>query len=313
MRAADFLIEQVMSCLATQCATECAKSLDGGADHTKTLHAAQTTIMDNFFWAHLADDNIACECKLAITCLGTTLSVLVDGTINDILSDAPVAADKLTWVTNLNDFADLRPYIDRQESLGKIELVQQFKSLQSSFRSIWQPKVAAALDAHAAWPIKKLKVHWATAQASLRVLEKLPVTGSSASPEEVDQALEDGTNLDNAAVDLQALVAVGSNKLHTQRCQVLKRVFSAIVSIGSNWPIVKEKPMDPNRVMAALIKLYEECALMETWVQGNKSSFTDIDKGWFASALECERALKLLQELVKWGEATYCCFRFCPL
>ena len=85
--------------------------------------------------------------------------LLKDGSISNILGLNPTAGPVLVGVTSLKEFAALRPYINRQESLGKDGIVKHFSDMQIFYRDTLQPRLIAKLEEHAAAPIDKLKGH----------------------------------------------------------------------------------------------------------------------------------------------------------
>ena len=163
------------------------------------------------------------------------------------------------------------------------------------------------MDALSLAPIEKLKGSWVHVVSHMQVLERLVVGGANTPDSaEVDRVLKEMAGL-QVHSDMEALSHACSNSLQNKRWQVLQRVFSSCQLLGNAWP----KFLDSNKLDSAdacascfdeLSKLQHESASLHAWISGNKPTFGDMDRDWFASACETERAVALLDALAKTGK-----------
>ena len=262
------------------------------------------SLLSNLCWFTLQDITEAQEVKAALQCIGSAVQFIVDGWFGFVVGNkaADVPTEVLSGLVKFGEFNELKPFVNRKESLGNKDVVAAFTRLQSFMRGVIQPRAVAVLDAQSCVPMEKLKDHWRGATTALRVVERSLVEGDSTTNADLEKSLKDAAEID-AQVDLDAFTSAVSSRLQSQRGQVLHRVISATNVVGTTWTGLLKKDLTPDAetIVNDLSKLQHEGSSLQAWVDGNKASFDDIKTGWFADGAECERTLTLLNDLVRHG------------
>jgi hypothetical protein len=100
------------------------------------------------------------------------------------------------------------------------------------------------------------------------------------------------------------------SSVQTQRAQVLTRVSSAEILLGStllkfvelNKNLDSAKSVEEGGAVNILSKIRTEARLMDSWVKGNSGILYEVNANWFADAHECTRVRGLLDNLVNVGQ-----------
>ena len=258
----------------------------------------------------------ACEIRKALECMGAVLQCVP--TLEDLLADGnsiTIAPEKLTEAMDLQELDALRALVDRAEAHGRLDVMEAFSKMKQFFKSTVYPKICASLDLQASGPVKNLEKCWTTMVGLSRALAKSLVTRGSedATAAEATAALTEALH-DVASIsvdeDLESLTKIACSTLQQQRCQVLRRVFSIGDMLAKSLVTLQMDPVPADQslvVLHALATLQKELETLSAWVKGNKGSFSDIDKDWFAQAAECERFEVMLGEILGSGKAQRRC------
>lgn len=284
-------------------------------DRFEDLGRMQQQLIKDEAWDSKTDCSAA-EIKDALTCLGALLplSNSLLGSPSHKVAMEKLSSAQLSEVIALKELATLKPFINTKEAQGDTPVVQGFVQMHKFWTEHVQPGAAQALDQLASVPAESLRAHWQVAVSCLRVVER-SVMGAANKPtsDELTAAMTASAAIDaNAAADLQALAAAASSSLQTQRCQLLKRVISAVTLLGNVWPVFAVADFDKHResALVQLSKISQEASSLEQWINGNRDHFGSIDKDWYAQTEESERVLKLLARCCEKGQDTWSLLTF---
>jgi len=234
-------------------------------------------------------------------------------TLRLVLPADTITAEMLTMITNLSDPSSFVLFVQEKKAQGHPEVESWMTEIIKFFSRVLAPKAVANLDTRSSLPTENLKRLWQVAVDNLRTIEKF--AASKTVNDELLKALQTLGD-DKASHDLNTLSQAVSTPLQGLRSQVLSKVLTSATMIGTMLPKILSIEEDfnfctstqPDGCVGVLGHMQTAARLLDSWIRGSCSSFSEINEGWFGDAHECTRIRALIDSLVvigkDWGRSS---------
>ena len=129
-------------------------------DKCNRLSDMQKVLVDHAAWP---DDKeklaeLAAK-KSSLVCVGSALALT--NSFHDMVGSklTQLPSSTLNSFIALEAFSEMKAFVNRQESLGAADIVQNFQTVRAFYAAVL-PRVVSALESHSAGPVEQVKEKW---------------------------------------------------------------------------------------------------------------------------------------------------------